>query len=554
MHTRSIFISPRDRALSAYFDGQTRKAKCLRNAANFIIRNLRTGLSKDPGARTENETSVIRTVREGIEKYNAHLHDRTRKNVVKAGRMGCPALRREAIVHEAYEKDKAEFRCPDKGRWMLSYEELDAVMKHTRNPDYYAMPSQANQQTLKKVTQSWKSYFNSLDSYREDPSLFTGEPKQPGYTKAPRATATYTNQVVKAHASKGRTFLSFPGCSLAVCVGVESSRFIRAEVKPCHGGYRILATFEDDIKVPEPPKKAPARVLGIDPGIGNFLACATNFGAEPFIIDGMWIKSANQGFNKIRARLLSELARGYDPKEAPKDSKRLSAISRKRDGQFRDFFYKAAHYIVNHCVRNGVGAIVYGHNKLQKQRVNMGDNTDQQFVSIPYARFWQILVHVAAKAGIPVIETEESYTSKASLADGDALPVYGKGDGQHKFSGKRVTRGQYRTASGLVLNADINGAANIIRKAYPDAFKGVEDYSYLCRTVRRVTRENLCGVNVKRGKKPGRPKRQGMRPFLHHERMAKKQMYMLLFGATSAKDKAAYIEAAKKAKAARKAA
>ncbi|WP_210498881.1 transposase, partial [Vibrio crassostreae] len=32
------------------------------------------------------------------------------------------------------------------------------------------------------------------------------------------------------------------------------------------------------------------------------------------------------------------------------------------------------------------------------------------------------------------------------------------------FSGKRVKRGLYRTKSGKLLNADVNGAINIIRK------------------------------------------------------------------------------------------
>ena len=101
----------------------------------------------------------------------------------------------------------------------------------------------------------------------------------------------------------------------------------------------------------------------------------------------------------------------------------------------------------------------------------MAADNNQHFVSIPYTRFFWILTCVAAKAGIPVIETEESYTSKASLIDKDPIPVYKEGDRlEYHFSGKRISRGQYESKEGTILNADVNGAGNIIRKVYPNAF------------------------------------------------------------------------------------
>lgn len=74
--------------------------------------------------------------------------------------------------------------------------------------------------------------------------------------------------------------------------------------------------------------------------------------------------------------------------------------------------------------------------------------------------------------GINFVETEESYTSKASFLDGDFLPIFGakpvracvsEGEGWMP-SGKRVKRGMYRTNKGILINADLNGAANIMRK------------------------------------------------------------------------------------------
>ena len=180
--------------------------------------------------------------------------------------------------------------------------------------------------------------------------------------------------------------------------------------------------------------------------------------------------------------------------------------------------------------------------KIQKQKINLGSGNNQHFVSIPYARFFWILTCVAAKAGIPVIETEESYTSKASLIDKDPIPVYKEGDNsKYQFSGKRISRGQYKSKEGTILNADVNGAGNIIRKVYPNAFDGVTDFSYTNKTVIRVTREALC--HAKHKKKHARPQRKrGMNRWLHHRRQEQKLVYFALFKVSSAKDKTKYIE------------
>ena len=242
---------------------------------------------------------------------------------------------------------------------------------------------------------------------------------------------------------------------------------------------------------------------------------------------------------------MSELTKGMDSTKSVKNSARLNRISKKRACQIDDFFYKAAHYIVDFCLKNKVEVIVCGHNKDQKQEINLGSCNNQHFVSIPYTRFFWILTCVAAKAGIPVIETEESYTSKASLIDKDPIPVYKEGDRlEYHFSGKRISRGQYESKEGTILNADVNGAGNIIRKVYPNAFDTVSDFSYTNKTVIRVTREVLC--HAKHKKKHARPQRKrGMNRWLHHRRQEQKLVYFALFKASSVKDKTTYIEDSK---------
>ena len=246
----------------------------------------------------------------------------------------------------------------------------------------------------------------------------------------------------------------------------------------------IYVTFQDAVKTPEAPKN-PTRILGLD----NFLTALTNFPSAPFILDGHWLKSINQNFNRKRAVLMSELTRGLDSTKSVKNSARLNHISKNRACQIEDFFYKAAHYILDFCLKNRVEVIVCGHNKDQKQGINIGAGNNQHFVSIPYARFFWILTCVAAKAGIPVIETEESFTSRASL---------------------------------------------------PSCLQRRKR----CRV--SVFRETNLTWTIRVKERHARPRRKsGMNRWLHHRRQEQKLVYFELFKASSARDKTRYIEESK---------
>jgi putative transposase len=84
----------------------------------------------------------------------------------------------------------------------------------------------------------------------------------------------------------------------------------------------------------------------------------------------------------------------------------------------------------------------------------------------------------AAKEGIVIVEQEESYTSKADISAMDRMPVYGKEEDRPVFSGKRTARGLYMCRKGYTINADCNGAANILQGAFPDAWEGTEDFRF----------------------------------------------------------------------------
>ena len=173
--------------------------------------------------------------------------------------------------------------------------------------------------------------------------------------------------------------------------------------------------------------------------------------------------------------------------------------------------------------------IVVGYNKDQKQGIGIGKQNNQAFVSVPYEKLRRCIRTVAAKLQVPVVEQEESYTSKASLLDLDGLPVYQEAQKlETGFSGRRIRRGLYRSSDGTVLNADVNGAGNIIRKWYPEAFDGM-DLSYLWITTKAVQVKDWYA----RGEKKAGRKRHKVSlasKARHEQRKWTRRTYLQLFG------------------------
>ena len=536
MRTWKIMIRPdKDAVLCRYFEENTTAAKCMYNAANFYIRNTMTGMRKSPEERTAHETEVLHYVFTGIQKANTHNYEaycRKRDDCQKTGGM-IGAVRASRLKCKV-------FPYPTREEWFLSYTVLDAIFKYTEHPAYRRMNSQVNQNAIKKTVKSWKSYFQLRKDYAIHPEKYKACPRIPGYIKQPAMTAAYTNQTAKFICKDGRASLRFVNHKQLVLIGKESlysdMTYVKTEVKPQYGGYSILLTFKEDLVLPEVPA-SPKRILGMDVGVDNFCAVANNFGDTPFLIKGGAIKSINQNFNKKRARLLSEVTKGKGSSHSRKETKQLHALSRKRETRLRDFFYKTAWYLVRYAKKQQVEVIVAGHNEDQKQKICIGGQNNQNFVSIPFCRFLDILRYTAAKAGIPVVIREESYTSKASLLDLDPIPIYKKEDTiNHTFSGKRVRRGLYKTDSGFFINADINGAGNILRKEYPSAFDG-QELCYLYETTKVVSytdiyigAKSLCNERYN-----GKSHLAGSGSRVNHRyRKEKRQSYRILWGKSRA--------------------
>lgn len=153
-------------------------------------------------------------------------------------------------------------------------------------------------------------------------------------------------------------------------------------------------------------------------------------------------------------------------KQGKYSSKLLERITLKRKNRVNNCLKKTARYIINFCIANEIGTVICGYNPDFKRGINLGKKINQQFTQIPFGALRRRLQNLCARYGMSYIEREESYTSKASFLDLDELPIYdAETPYTGSFSGKRIKRGLYRSKSRRLINADVNGAANILRKS-----------------------------------------------------------------------------------------
>ena len=201
--------------------------------------------------------------------------------------------------------------------------------------------------------------------------------------------------------------------------------------------------------------------LAIDLGVNNLCTCVTNTG-KSFIIDGRKLKSINQFFNRINARLQSI----KDKQNIKRQTRQQYLISRKRKNRVDDYINKSCRHIINYCLSNDIGTLVVGYNQSFQNKTNLGRKNNQVFTQLPFGKIREKLEYLCKRYNINYILQEESYTSKASFFDNDDLPVYNADNPQtYEFSGKRVRRGLYQTRNNYLFNADCNGALNILRKS-----------------------------------------------------------------------------------------
>lgn len=337
---------------------------------------------------------------------------------------------------------------------------FDLINEYKANPHYQVLHSQVAQQALLSVRESFKSFYELDKKYRK--GELEDKPKPPKYRKkGGLSVVSYPKQALKLIDNQiqiplGLTvnrWFGIKNFSITMPSNIKFEDIKELRILPRNGCF--YAEFAYKVK-PITTKLDPNLALGIDPGVNNWLTCVSNLGTS-FIVDGKKIKSLNQWYNKIVSKLKEGKPQGFW-------SERLAHITEKRNRQMRDAVNKAARIVIEYCISHGIGNIVFGWNKGNKNGINIGSQNNQTFVQIPTAKLKERISQLCQIYGINFLETEESYTSQSSFLDGDIVPVFGNKPEGWKSSGKRVFRGLFVTAKGIRINADLNGCANILNK------------------------------------------------------------------------------------------
>ena len=437
----SVNIMVKDGPVYEWCNTVAHNANNLYNAALFRIRQCMTSRKKDPASLTANELEVLAEI-EQMNKSLVACNKKPRK-LSKSG--------------------------------VLSYEFLFDLMSRTKNPDYYCetFPRQSAENVLKHASRDIKSFFQAIKEYNADPSRFTGKPNLPHYKhKQGECSFDISNQdcVIRQN-DKQHYVAKLPKTNAVVSLGKSVPGILKeVHVTPMNSRYQISFVFDDNEQTPELLTEEPVRIAAIDFGVDNFMAVTNNCGLDCLLYKGGALKSANQHYNKQIAGIMSEQTKGTTNKFVP--TQEYYNVTQRRNNIVNDFMLQTGKHFITWCVENRIDTIVMGNNPFWKQNITMGNVNSQKFVQVPFDRMKRIIEYQAERHGVRTIRQEESYTSAASFPDRDYIPTYGVDDDKAVFSGKRVHRGLYRTKDKCVLNADINGSANIMRKCFPNAFEG----------------------------------------------------------------------------------
>ncbi len=347
----------------------------------------------------------------------------------------------------------------------LRYSNLNYILKPFDN--YRLLKSQTSQQILRVLDKNWKSYFKSLKEWKKNPRKFNGRPSLPKYKKEEYFILIFTNQNSKIVKNKIVLTMShlfntyFPQFKNPIEIRIPKyknkkfERFNQIRIIPRKKFYEIEILYNQPIRNSKLDKEM---YLSIDLGLNNLATCVENRNRKPIIISGKVLKAINHHWNKQRSKLYS-----IKDKQGIRWTSQLSCIDLKRNSIVKDYLHKTARFIIEYCLKNKIGNICLGQLKYIKRNIQMGRRNNQNFLNIPITKLKQCIKYKAKLVGIKIYELTEAYTSKCSSLDLEPIKKH------KKYIGKHVKKGLFK-GSDYLLNADVNGALNILRKVIGNDF------------------------------------------------------------------------------------
>ncbi len=344
----------------------------------------------------------------------------------------------------------------------ISYKDMNKELK--THEQYKECMSQPANHTLRLLDKNWKSYFVAIKDWKKNPSKYLGMPKLPKYLK-PDGRYIWMIPNNSCYFEENELHFRIRKLQSVKWFTRNQGRLIQVRFVPKGTCYVMEIVYE--VEIPDEVKTESSRIASIDLGVNNLVTMTNNIGKQPIIINGKGIKSINQFYNKrlAKEKSLLKIRLGKDW------SKKLSQITFKRFQRVKNYMHNTSAYIIKWCITNQIDTIVIGINHTWKQESNMGSKVNQRFIQIPYDMLINQLKYKSQYNMIKLIETEESYTSGTSFLDGE-IPCK-----ENYNKNRRIERGLFKSNTGKLINSDVNGSLQIMKKVFPTAFSnGIEVY------------------------------------------------------------------------------
>lgn len=328
-----------------------------------------------------------------------------------------------------------------------NYYDINRIFTHGNHKDYRALPTKVSKQVQMLVDKSFKSYFALVK--KKQSNDFSRSVKIPRYLDniSGRCVVPYPKDALSL---KNTGFVKLSKTDIVIKTKVSKENIQAARIVPKGNHFVIEILYKVMCK---PLKsKTPKRVAFVDTGLNNLMTITSNC-FNPMIYNGKPLKAINQLSNKNIAKLKSKLS-----EQGLRTSSLLKSIYNKRSRRLTDLLHKITTQLVNQLDSYNIDTVIFGHNIGQKQDINLGKVTNQNFVQIPFTQVMKLLKYKCELRGIRFISNEESYTSKCSFLDEENICKHSS------YLGKRVKRGLFETSNGKLINADVNGSLNIGRK------------------------------------------------------------------------------------------
>lgn len=353
--------------------------------------------------------------------------------------------------------------------WKLGY--LYHLLKDT--PEFRCgVNTKALKATLESVEEEWKGWCEAWYAWRKCPSKFKAEPRHPKFKSVHgQYKMTYPSDAVSTllnsgYLPLGGTNIEIPNFKMLSTDKDAPHRLLEVEIQPTCYGYNLNVAYIADLNVSNRGALTSyiqpgddSRWAGVDLG-QSILACiaSNHSGVRPIMVGAghaVWInRRAGYAYSEKQSCLPKGLY----------DSKNMCRVEQKRDHRMRTLLHTASRRIVDYCLVNGIKHLVCGNNPGWKQKINLGRHGNRRFCKIPFAILRRMLAYKCRNDGIEYVDQEEAHTSKTSFLDNEDIC-------HHKaYAGKRVKRGLFVSADGTQINADVNGALNILRKCAGDVF------------------------------------------------------------------------------------